>query len=67
VNACRLTKRNILAVRAAFAECYPVQVVGNRGHAELWVPAEELSQFNANIIGPITVIAAYPNGVDTPT
>ena len=39
-------------------------VVGNRGHAELWAPAEELSQFNANIIGPIAVIAVYPDAGD---
>jgi ADP-ribosylglycohydrolase len=47
-------------VRASFLERYPVQVVGNRGHAELWVPAEDLEVFNANIVGPITVIATYP-------
>lgn len=47
-------------VRAAFLERYPVQVVGNRSHAELWVPSEELVAFNANIVGPIAVIAAYP-------
>jgi hypothetical protein len=47
-------------VRAAYLERYPVQVVGNRSHAELWVPAEELADFNANIVGPIAVIATYP-------
>jgi ADP-ribosylglycohydrolase len=46
-------------VRSSFLERYPVQVVGNRGHAELWVPAEELAEFNANIVGPIQVIASY--------
>lgn len=47
-------------VRVACVERYPVQMVGNRSHAELWVPAEELADFNANIVGPITVIATYP-------
>ncbi len=47
-------------VRSAFLERYPVQVVGNRGHAELWVPAEELEEFNANIVGGIEVITTYP-------
>lgn len=47
-------------VQSAFLERYPVQVVGNRGHAELWVPAEELDAFNAHLVGPITVIAVYP-------
>lgn len=46
-------------VHMAFLEHYPVQVVGNRGHAELWVPAEDLERFNANIVGLIEVIAAY--------
>jgi hypothetical protein len=46
-------------VRTTFLERYPVQVVGNRGHAELWVPAEELAEFNANIVGPIEVSASY--------
>lgn len=47
-------------VRSSFLERYPAQVVGNRGHAELWVPAEELADFNANIVGPIEMIGAYP-------
>lgn len=48
------------AVRSAFLERYPARLAGNRGHAELWVPAEELEEFNANIVGRIEVIAAYP-------
>lgn len=52
-------------VRSSFLERYPVQVVGNRGHAELWVPAEDLNDFNANIVGPIEVVATYePEGSD---
>jgi hypothetical protein len=47
------------AVRSAFLERYPVQVVGHRGHAELWVPAAELAAFNTNIVGPIEVIATF--------
>jgi tRNA-Thr(GGU) m(6)t(6)A37 methyltransferase TsaA len=46
-------------VRSAFLERYPVQVVGNCGHAELWVPAEELAELNANIVGLIVVIATF--------
>src|SRR5258707_8325861 len=33
-------------VNASFASRYPVQVVGGSIHQELWVPAEELPQFN---------------------
>jgi hypothetical protein len=35
------------------------QVVGNRQHEELWVPAEELEEFNSHIHDRITVVAAY--------
>jgi hypothetical protein len=46
-------------VQTSFLERYPVQVVGNSGHAELWVPAEELDAFNANIDGLIEVVAEH--------
>lgn len=35
------------------------RVVGGREHEELWVPAEELSAFNQQIVGPIAVTAAF--------
>src|SRR5689334_8466345 len=38
-------------VRAEFASRYPVQKVGGGMHTELWVPAEELAEFNQNIVG----------------
>ncbi len=44
---------------AGFVTKFEVQVVGNRMHQELWVPAEELDEFNRHIIGTITVEAAY--------
>jgi hypothetical protein len=47
-------------VRAACAGRYPVQTVGGSVHQELWVPAEELAEFNDNIVGEIEVIAQYP-------
>ena len=43
----------------AFAARYPVQVVGGRVHQELWVPAEELDEFNAHITGPMEVVAQF--------
>ena len=46
-------------VRKKFADRYPVQIVGGSSCRELWVPAEELPEFNANIIGLIEVIAEY--------
>lgn len=46
-------------VDADFIRRYPVQTVGGSVHQELWVPAEELSELNAHIIGLIEVIAEF--------
>jgi len=46
-------------VRSDFAERYSAETVGARIHQELWVPAEELAEFNANIVGQIEVIAEF--------
>lgn len=40
----------------AFAARYPVQTAGAGYHQELWVPAEELEEFNRHIIGKIEII-----------
>ena len=42
-----------------YAKRFPVQVVGGRQHEELWVPAEELVEFNRHIVGTIEITAAY--------
>ena len=47
------------AVRADFAARYPVQRAGDHTALELWVPAEELAEFNRNIVGRIELIATY--------
>jgi hypothetical protein len=46
-------------VRADFLSRYSVQVVGGSEHAEYWIPAEDLEEFNRNIVGVIEVIAEY--------
>lgn len=46
-------------VDAAFAARYPVRTAGARRHQELWVPAEELDEFNRHIVGPIEVVAEF--------
>lgn len=46
-------------VRKDFAAKYPVQIVGDSTCLELWVPAEELTAFNENIVGLIEVIAEF--------
>lgn len=38
---------------------YPVQLVGAAYHQELWVPAEDLDEFNEAIVGPIEVIGEF--------
>ena len=47
------------AVRRAFLDRYERKVVGARRHEEYWIPAEELQEFNANIVGEIEVTARY--------
>lgn len=44
-------------VDSEFVRRYPVQTVGGSVHQELWVPAEELAEFNRHIDGLIEVIA----------
>jgi len=42
-----------------YAQKYQRQTVGSEHHQEFWVPADELVEFNRNIVGHIEVIAAY--------
>lgn len=48
------------AVDADFINRYRVRTVGSALHRELWVPAEELDEFNRHIVGRIEVIAKFP-------
>lgn len=47
------------AVDADYAATFPVQNVGLREHNELWVPAEELAEFNRHIVGQIEVVSVF--------
>jgi hypothetical protein len=47
------------AVDAGYLVRFQVQQVGALIHQELWVPAEELEEFNRHIIGEIEVIAEF--------
>jgi hypothetical protein len=47
------------AVNAAYLARFPVQKVGGSMHTEYWVPAEELPESNANIVGLIEVIEEF--------
>lgn len=46
-------------VRADYMKRYEKHVVGGRDHEEYWIPAEDLEDFNRNIVGRIDVIAAF--------
>ena len=43
-------------VEDTFISRYPVHTVGASYHQELWVPAEELEEFNRCILGKIEII-----------
>jgi hypothetical protein len=47
------------SVRGELASRYEPHQVGGREQVELWVPAEELAEFNASIVGLIEVAAEY--------
>lgn len=47
------------SVRKDFLGKYKRQVVGGTIHEEYWVPAEDLPEFNTNIVGAIEVIAEF--------
>jgi hypothetical protein len=38
---------------------FPVQNVGNEMHNELWVPAEQLEEFNQQIVGEIKIVESF--------
>ena len=60
------TKRSFFAgfvtkfeVEQDYALKFEVHIVGNKTHQELWIPAEELEEFNRHLVGRIEVVAAH--------
>jgi len=51
-------------VKAAFLKRYSPKQVGSTIHQEYWIPAEELADLNANIVGPIEVVAQFSRAQD---
>jgi hypothetical protein len=49
-------------VRADYLSKFEVQTVGSRIHQEYWIPAEELDEFNSNIVGLIEVVQEFRKG-----
>ena len=50
---------NVPASGAGWVTRYEVHQVGGRTILEYWIPAEELDELNANIVGPISVVAEF--------
>ena len=50
-------------IDAAYVARFEPKQVGAREHVELWVPAEELEEFNAHIVGEIRVVLSYGSTV----
>jgi hypothetical protein len=42
-----------------YLQQFPVQNVGGEIHNELWIPAEQLEEFNSKIIGEISVVKSF--------
>ncbi|WP_297103521.1 ADP-ribosylation/crystallin J1 [uncultured Devosia sp.] len=49
-------------VDASYLARFERQIVGGQQHEEFWVPAEELPEFNAHIVGKIEVISHFKEG-----
>ena len=43
----------------AYATRFERRIVGSQEHEELWVPAEELAEFNEHIVGSIQIVEAH--------
>ncbi len=50
-------------VKSDYLEKFPIRTVGGRQHTELWIPAEELKEFNRHIIGKIEVTQKFPQEI----
>lgn len=46
-------------VKKDFLVNYEVQIGGGKPHLEYWIPAEDLEEFNRNIVGKIKVISEF--------
>ncbi|MEZ4886032.1 MAG: hypothetical protein R3E32_14955 [Chitinophagales bacterium] len=46
-------------ISSAYLQQFEVQNVGGHEHNELWIPAEQLQEFNGQIVGEIKVTAAF--------
>ena len=54
-------------VNKNYLDKYETKIVGGREHEEYWIPADELDQFNDNIVGPIELIAEFIGDGESPS
>lgn len=47
-------------VDSEYLSKFQVQKAGSRIHLEYWIPAEELEEFNRNIVGQIRIVSEFP-------
>ena len=47
------------AVHTGFLNRYEIHVVGSSRHREYWIPAGDLPEMNANIVGDIEVVSEF--------
>ena len=47
------------SVKADYLSKYKEQQAGGQQHTEYWIPAEDLEEFNDNIVGQIDVIEEF--------
>ena len=46
-------------VESAYVAKFRIQKVGGKEHLELWVPAEELEEFNRHIVGLLEIVGVF--------
>lgn len=46
-------------VRKEYLDCQQVREAGGQAHLEYWIPAEQLDEFNDNIVGEIEIIHEF--------
>ena len=46
-------------VETEYLNKFEIQNVGGCIHDELWIPAQELDEFNSHIVGAITITKVY--------
>ncbi len=53
-------------IPTAYLSDYEIHEVGGRQRREYWIPADELTPFNAALASPIEVVATFENGIQLP-